>query len=151
MVSKNWDNKESYLDENLKHESAYISHRIMSDLDKINPDDIFYLLDKYFPVFLKRNPDVLEELFLDFINGVSKESSSNHSIDILKRSQSLSIQQENIELNNPNLESEIMSFISEHKDCLTSDVIGKFEEEDPILIAKILNKLETVDKIQGQL
>ena len=43
-----------------------------------------------------------------------------------------------------------MSFISEHKGCFTSDVIEKFEEEDPIIIAKILNKLETANKIHGQ-
>ena len=67
VAIKNWDNKESDLEQNLEYGRAHISRVNKSDRVKIDFDDMLQFFDAYFPALLEHNGDVLEASFSNFL------------------------------------------------------------------------------------
>ncbi len=90
---------------------------------------------------LENRPDIVEKLVLDY------NRKNPGRIEALLGSSGM---EEDVDFNRPELESEVEKYVSEHKKCLTSEVIDNFGDEEPILISKILSKLESAGKINGK-
>ncbi len=93
-------------------------------------------------VLLEQNPAIMEKIFLDY---------NKKNPDRIKTLLALSKVNDDVDLNRPELEAKVEKYVSEHKGCFIDEVIENFDGEEPILIARILEKLESAGSIDGKL